>query len=171
MASFDPIEGEKRCAELPLTELVRIAYLDDDYLPEAREIALRELDKREVPQGRDELISQVRRQLEKLENARDEARSVADRVTRERMDRFQARIVVALLVLALWCVAFFAPLNYDRERYEFGGVDVALLAGWVFLVLVAIWKYRQGKPLWIYAVLVVPAGLFVLGLALRARGQ
>ena len=59
------------------------------------------------------------------------------------------------------------PIYWDGDRYEIGWMDVALCAVWIFSIVMAVRKFRRGKPMMLYAVLVVPAFLFMIGLLWR----
>src|SRR5262245_2082780 len=108
MTAFDPAEAEKAYAEMQLAELVCIAYLDDGYLPEARSIATRELDRRGVPPDRAALIEQTRRELEE----RKQAAAREPEAIYERSERFKNWIAIFTGLAALWVMSFVAPLIY-----------------------------------------------------------
>lgn len=167
MTSSVPGEAVKAYAALPVEQLVVIAYLDDDYLPEARELARTELDKRGLPADRQELIARVRHEQEQR---KVDAES-ADRATPRRAEQVHERIALVVLVLLVWGAALVVPINWDGDRYEIGSMDMVLCAAWIFSVMMAIRKFRRGKSLMLYAVLVVPAFLFMIGVLWRLNGS
>jgi hypothetical protein len=60
MAAFDSTETAQTYSNLEVEELVRIAYLDPNYLEEAKMLAWKELDRRGIPKERSSLIEQMR---------------------------------------------------------------------------------------------------------------
>jgi len=101
MVGFDATEVKKRYAAMSTEDLVSVAYIEEGYLPEAKAIALRELDKRGVPEGRDGLIARVRRESAERQEEIEQARFVADEITRKQVDRFKMWFFLALLVFAV----------------------------------------------------------------------
>jgi hypothetical protein len=161
--AFDPVAAAQTYAGMDTEELVRIAYLEADYVPEAKALALRELDKRGVPANPKELIRQVR------DEVRDRA-GAAERMTAANIEQahgLEFRLVVGLLILALWFAALFAPIVIKQARNSTDGAVFLLLGGWAIAVVYAVRKARRGKRRPLYLVVVIPAVLLVTGIIFR----
>jgi hypothetical protein len=161
--AFDPVAAAQTYAGMDTEELVRIAYLEPDYVAEAKALALRELDKRGVPANRKELIRQVRDEI------RDNA-GAAQRMTAANLEqarRLELRLVAGMLIFVLWLAALFAPIVIKEARNSTDGAVFLLLGGWAIAVVYAIRKARRGKRRQLYLVVVIPALLFVAGVVIR----
>ena len=112
-------------------ELVRIAYLEPDYVPEAKALAVRELDKRGVPENRDRLIRQVRD--ENRERARAAKRQSARNVEQARALEF--RFGAGMLIGLLWFAALLAPSMLKDMSSSENGTGLFLLGIWAIAVV------------------------------------
>jgi len=163
MTAFDPSEAAGAYAELQITDLVAIAYLDEGYLPEAKGLAVRELEKRGVAQKKDELIVQARADLEERRRWVEDARYAAS----ANHDRIRQKISVFALIAILWIFALLTPAFIADKRGSMDSVLILLGLGWAISVLVAIKRARDGNRRLIYQVLVVPVVLAIVGAAIR----
>lgn len=162
MTAFDPTEAAESYLTLDTEELVRIAYLEPDYLPEAKAIALRELDRRRIPRNNAELIDRVRADIA---FRRDSAEMLMyDNFAKA--DRLERRIGAVILTGALWVFALIAPAYLrDVESLSIDWKVVTLSLIWLLAAIFATRKRSRGEPLLFYVVVVVPAALFILGSA------
>jgi hypothetical protein len=144
-------------------ELVRIAYLEPDYVPEAKALAVRELDKRGVPENRDRLIRQVRD--ENRERARAAKRQSARNVEQARALEF--RFGAGMLIGLLWFAALLAPSMLKDMSSSENGTGLFLLGIWAIAVVDAVRKWRRGLRRQLYLVVLIPGVLLVLGIAIR----
>jgi hypothetical protein len=164
MIAFDPTEASKVCSELDIEEVVRIAYLEPDYLPEAKAIALRELDRRGIPRDRDDLINRVRANI-------DFTRQATEMMTYDNIakaHRIEQRIAEVILIGALWIIALIGPITLRSwESLSIDWLRMTLFATWVGVAVYAVWKRRKGKHRLFNLVVIVPAALLLVGLAYR----
>jgi hypothetical protein len=161
--AFDPGAAAQTYADMDTEELVRIAYLEPDYVSEAKALALRELDKRGVPRDRKKLIRQVRDEI------RDRARA-SESSNAKNLEQFQAlkfRIAAGSLIGGLWVAALFAPTVLKDLNKSSDGAGVVLLGVWAIAVVDAVRKARRGVRRQLYLVVIVPAILLVVGVAIR----
>jgi hypothetical protein len=161
--AFDPVAAAQAYAAMETEELVRIAYLEPDYVPEAKALASRELDKRGVPKNRKSLIRQVRGEI------RDRARA-SERQLDKNFDQVQSikfRIAAGFLICGLWLVALFAPTTLKEWSSAADGAGLFLLGVWALAVIDAIRKLRRGLRRQFYLVVVIPAVLLVVGVTVR----
>ena len=161
--AFDPASAAKDYAAMETEELVRIAYLEPDYVPEAKASAVRELDRRGVPYDRKSLIREVRAEIEDRAIAaqRQSSRNM------EQAQRVQARFAFGVLILGLWCFALIVPIKQTNWRQSPDAVGWLLLLAWAVAVVDAVRKARRGMRRQLYFVLVIPVALFLLGTAMR----
>lgn len=161
--AFDPVAAAETYADMETEELVRIAYLEPDYLPEAKALAMQELDKRGVPANRESLIRQVRderiERADALERRREEKSQHADLL--------QYRIVAGTLIGGLWFVALLAPSLLKEWTTSRNVAGLILLGGWAIAIVGAVRKWRRGSRRQFYLVVLTPGVLFVLGVAIR----
>jgi hypothetical protein len=161
--AFDPVAAAQTYAAMETEELVRIAYLEPDYVPEAKALALRELDKRGVPEDRKNLIRQVRGEL------RDRARAL-ERQSAKNFHQgqvLQFRIAAGSLIGALWVAALFMPSMLKEWNVSVDGAGFFFLGVWVIAVIDAIRKLRRGLRRQFYLIVVIPAVLLVVGVTVR----
>jgi hypothetical protein len=161
--AFDPVAAAQTYASMDTEELVRIAYLEPDYVAEAKALALRELDKRGVPANPKKLIRQVRDEIR--DNAGAAHRLTAANIEQGR--RLELRFVAGMLILVLWLAALFAPIVIKEARNSTDGAVFLLLGGWAIAVVVAVRKAWRGKRRQLYLVVVIPAVLLVAGIIFR----
>ncbi len=95
MTAFDPSEAAKTYKELPAEELALIAFVDPDYLPEAKQLAIAELDRRGLAGSNRDLIARAHRELEVRKQLRA-AECFSSRI--ERMHRDCSTGLVAPIV-------------------------------------------------------------------------
>jgi hypothetical protein len=161
--AFDPVAAAKTYAGMDTEELVRIAYLEPDYVPEAKSLALRELDKRGIPGNRKNLIRQVRDEIRGRERA-------SERLSAESFGQLQTlkfRIAAGSLICGLWFVALFAPAMVKEWSNTADGAGLLLLGVWAIAVVDAVGKARRGARRQLYLVVVVPAILLLVGVTIR----
>jgi hypothetical protein len=160
--AFDPVAAAHAYAEMETEELIRIAYLEPDYVPEAKALVLRELDMRGIPENRKNLIRQVRDEI------RDRARA-SERLTAKNLKQGQAlkfRLAAGSLICALWFAALFAPWMLKKWSSSTDGAGLFLLGVWAIAVVDAIRKLRRGLRRQFHFVVVVPCALLVVGVTI-----
>jgi hypothetical protein len=124
--AFDPVAAAQTYAGMDTEELVRIAYLEPDYVAEAKALALRELDKRGVPADPKKLIRQVRDEIR--DNAGAAHRLTAANIEQAR--KLEFRFVVGLLIFVLWLAALRAD-SHQRGAQLPGRRCLSPPAGWL----------------------------------------
>lgn len=161
--AFDPVTAAQTYAEMETEELVRIAYLEPNYVPEAKALAMRELDKRGVSEDREGLIRQVRDENKE----RAEALELHRYEKAARWEDLELRLLGGMLIGSLWLGALLAPSIYEDWSRSGSAAGFVLLAGWAIAVVYAVRKLLRGLRRPFYLVVVIPGGLFVVGVALR----
>jgi len=168
MVAFDRSDAEQIYRDLSPEELVVIASTDSGYLPEARNLAIAELERRGLGASRDELTARGRREIEYRQQRRDEAEMVAH----ERRNKARETLGDVFLIMMLWTFAAVAPFGDFGSGHSPGWMEVALAGVWVFFVIDAIRKAMRGDRLRLYLVVIGPICLFLIsfGIALAVRG-
>lgn len=160
MTVFDPRAAAAAYAEEDTDELVNVAFLDPNFLPEAKELALRELNKRGALKNKAAAIDRARREMAYRAQAVEQAAYYSV----EKAQRFDQKFREAGFIGALWVLAFFGPLIITRHGFRPDWMTLVILAFWLFFVIDAIRKYRKsGRRSSIVYVVVVPAALFAVG--------
>jgi hypothetical protein len=143
---------------------VNIAYLDPGYLPEAKEIAVRELDRRGVLGDMARLVDRARSEMEHRKHTTE----LATHENIDKLRRWEWKIGGAVLIVALWSFALIAPTML--ETWKFSSIDwkvLALFGLWAFFTIKAINNYRSGQRGQLYLIVLIPALLFLLSLIYR----
>jgi hypothetical protein len=164
MTAFDPTEAAQAYADLETDELVRIAYLEPNYLPEAKAIAMRELSGRGVPENPSQLIEHVRLDCENRRHAEE----MLTYHNMARMDRVKGQLHSVALIGATWIAALILPTTLtDWQTFSNDWKALALASVWVFFAIDAIRRKSRGAPRRFYLIVVIPLALFAVGLAFR----
>lgn len=161
--AFDPVAAAKTYAGMDTEELIRIAYLEPDYVPEAKALALRELDNRGIPGNRKNLIRQVRDEI----RGRDRASERLSAKNFEQLQTLKFRIAAGSLICGLWLVALFAPAMVREWSKTADGASFFLLGVWAIAVVDAVRKARRGARHQLYLIVVIPAILLLVGVTIR----
>lgn len=161
--TFDPVAAAKAYAGMDTEELVRIAYLEPDYVPEAKALALRELDNRGIPGNRKNLIRQVRDEI----RGRDRASERRSAKNFEQLQTLKFRIAAGSLICGLWFIALFAPAMIEEWSKTADGAGFFLLGVWAIAAIDAVRKARRGTRRQLYLVVVVPVILLLVGITIR----
>jgi hypothetical protein len=141
---FDPKSSESVFSEKDDDELIRIAYVEETYVSEAKELAKSLLAKRGRPDVNDADIERVRKNLEAQANALEEhsLRSVEAegeipqwrKAIREKVHpyRISIRVVALLLMILFWLNSWFEwkLINVSSRRSQ----TIALVIGLVWLL-------------------------------------
>jgi hypothetical protein len=159
MTVFDTHAAAERYAELDESDLLNIAYLDSNYLPQAKELAVRELKKRGIVADK-ELLGQARREMDFRKDA------VAQRTDENhgKAEAFKQNVREVGLLTGLWGFSLFAPMTMKSNPPSIDWLALLLVGAWLMFVVDAMRKYRStaGKRL-VYLV-AVPAVLCAIGL-------
>jgi hypothetical protein len=161
--AFDPVAAAQTYAAMETEELVRIAYLEPDYVPEAKALAVRELDKRGVAENRESLIRQVRD--ENMERAHAVEMHSARKF--QQAHALELRLIAGMLIGFLWFAALLAPsIQKDLSRSG-NGLWFVVLSVWAIAIVDGVRKWRRGLRRQLYLVAIIPGALFVVGVAFR----
>ncbi len=160
MTVFDPRAAAVAYAEKDTDELVIIAFLDPNFLPEAKDLALRELNKRGALKNKAAAIDRARRQMAYSAQAVEQAAYYSA----EKTQRFNEKFREAAFIGAIWVLAFVGPSIITHHGFRPDWSTLVILAFWLFFVIDAIRNCRKsGRRSSIVYVVVVPVALFALG--------
>jgi hypothetical protein len=141
---FDTEAAREAYSELPTDELVRIAYLEDHYVPEAKKLAEDELARRKFATDR-KTLDQVRVRLKRqradsMETDMSALEAESDmptwrRVARHRLAPYRTPLTIVLLVgcvfVKLDSIREWGVLGLDGRKSD-GVAILLLLIGFVF---------------------------------------
>lgn len=162
MSAFNASAAAERYAEMDEAELVNIAYLDSNYLPQAKELAVRELKKRGVTADK-VVLGQARREMQ----FRKDAVTQKGYESIDRMHAFNQKTREVMLLIGLWGFALFAPMTMEWNAASINWMALILMGAWAVSVVDAVRKYRStGRKRLVYLV-AVPAVLGSVGLLVR----
>jgi hypothetical protein len=164
MTAFDRDEAAKTYKELPTEELAHIAYVDEAYLAEAKELAVAELDRRGLSGQKEALIAAAHREMETRRQLREDSDNA---VHRPKSNTLWDEIIKVVFAVMIWVFAVNIPDEYIRGRGFFDQSRVLLLIVWAALVILAVVDAKHGKRRDLHLFLTVPAVLFVGSLAFR----
>ena len=156
MTAFDPIAAAVAYAELDTVELVNIAYLDPGFLPEAKDLAVRELNKRGVLGEKEELIKTVRREMD----FRAQAATQQQYENLGEMERFKQKTREVMLISGLWVFALIAPWQLPWKVTSVNWIVLLLFGFWLFYVVAAFRKYKNTGRRILFYIVVAPMALF-----------
>lgn len=163
MTAFDPKAAATIYAGLDTSDLANIAYIDENYLPDAKELAVRELKNRGALTDKAALIEEARRELA---FRREAAEQVGDG-RHHQMARLREKTMAFMMVPGLWGFALIAPTAVAEDVTSMGWTGALLAGFWLFHVIRAVRSYTtDGRRLLVYIV-VVPAILSVVGWIFR----
>jgi hypothetical protein len=161
---FDPQVAASRYAEMETDELVNIAFLDPNYLAEAKLLAKSELSRRGTTRIDDQFLNGVRSRIEEAKESRKQAEydSLAS------MQRHTQKAREIFLIGALWVVAPLIPTFLSNDgHFEFDWMVAAMAAMWAIVSFFAVRNARSGRPRLLYLVVVIPASLLLLSIIFR----
>lgn len=160
MTEFDPSAAAAAYAEKDTNELVNIAFLDPAFLPEAKDLALRELNKRGALQNKAAAINRARREMAYRAQAVEQTAYYGI----EKAQLFNQKFREATFIGAIWALAFVGPSMIAHHGFRPNWLMLVILVPWLFLVANAIRNYRKfGRRSSIVYVVVVPVALFAVG--------
>jgi hypothetical protein len=159
MKGFDASATAAKYRDLDINELVKIAYMSDDYLVDAQEIAAREIERRQTGASKDVLVARARRQLKR--DKRDRSISEHGGVVHNR--QFREKFQVGILLVALWALSFVAYEFVDDLYWSRDWYLIFVPAVWARNVYRGVQKARAGKPRQLILVGAVPVVLFIAG--------
>lgn len=163
MTAFDQRDAEKDYREKSAEDLAHIAWVDPGFLPEAKQLAAAELDRRGLAGNRDDLIERAKREL--LE--RQELRQDADLAVHQRSAQWSDRLGIAAMVVLVWMFALIAPFQDFRTGSSPDWVTVLLVIAWIGFAVDAVRRALHGERLRLYLFLVGPLVAMLASLGCR----
>ena len=163
VAAFNSQAAAERYAQFDTVELANIAYLDPNYLPEAKKLAERELARRGALRNKASLLEQARQEMAYRASAMEQA----NYATLERGLRFKLAVWRGGMIACLWVFAFIAPLGLP---WKFRSTDWVLLLPigvWLFSVVDAARKYETSGRRSLVLLAYIPAALFFVSWLIR----
>jgi hypothetical protein len=163
MTAFDLSEAAKTYEELPAEDLALIAFVDPDYLPEAKQLAITELNRRGLAGNMQDLVARAHREVE----FRKQLHVDADAISHEKQDRLREMLATAVLIGIVWMFALVAPFVFSWQDLSFDWMAALLVIIWIAVVIDAIRKARRGDRLRLQLFLIWPGILLLISLACR----
>jgi hypothetical protein len=159
VTEFNSQSIAERYAQFDTLELANIAYLDPNYLPQAKELAERELERRGALLNKASLLEQARQEMRYREGMTEQATYAS----LERGERLKFAVWRGGSIACLWMFALIAPVAIPRT---FGATDWVLLVPlgiWIFAIVDAVRKYETTGRRSLVFVAYVPAVLCAFG--------
>lgn len=153
----------ERYAGFDTLDLANIAYLDPNYLPEAKELAKREFERRGALLNGTALLEKARQEMARRACLNEQATYAS----LERAESLKLAVYRGSLIGCLWTFALIAPLATPWKFGSTGWVPLAIAGIWLLAVVDAVRKYETTGRRRLVFVAYIPAVLFAVSWLIR----